>query len=341
MIYKKKKAKGTLPIGASELEALERATVKQQIVNMLPKDDDKKSIAIRRKTLSEIEKRDWKFQQHLLQKKQDQRFDVIMNKVRKRDEQMERETQQRLDKLRYNIYERQTHFKDKIHRKRVQCSRKIGQSYAKFQSLLDASKCGVRYNFATIDDYHSFDSKIYLESKALGHIPQHSNDHLIHSILQSEEMQTHVRENMIHLHNQSTSQISGSQNVALKKNGLYSCPNKQNSQNETNNKNRSILKDLNTMEKLLHKTNSMFSSLHDTQAARTTSTEHHSFFDFMIRPPTPKFNHTLPSDLEVGVTLVQSLIRGRAVQNEMCQGKNETLELIEKLKNKDKENQKQ
>ena len=60
----------TLPAGYDEIEGLERELIKRQIIAALPTQNDKKSLSVRRRILSQIEASDWEYRE--IKKKREQ-----------------------------------------------------------------------------------------------------------------------------------------------------------------------------------------------------------------------------------------------------------------------------
>ena len=128
---------GTLPAGYDEVEALEREVIKKQILAALPKGNDKTSLGIRRRILSQIEASDWEYKEIKMKREQHERYLNVVQEMKKRDEMMEKLEEERLNKLRMDLHQKQQKFDAKMEQKRIKALRKISTKHSAIKGVMD------------------------------------------------------------------------------------------------------------------------------------------------------------------------------------------------------------
>lgn len=132
-------SKGTLPVGYDEIEALERETIKKQIIAALPNTNDPKMLPFRRKVLTQLEKSDWEYRESLMKKEQALRLNAIFQTMDERDAMSQEFEKEKLSKLQTQLYEDHNKLKKKIQMKRIKALRKIGNKHKIVESIIDST----------------------------------------------------------------------------------------------------------------------------------------------------------------------------------------------------------
>ena len=366
---------GTLPAGYDEIEQLEREVIKKQIIAALPNKNDKKSLALRRKILSKIEASDWEYKEMLMKREQHERYLNVINEMKKRDEMIEKLEEERINKLRMDLYAKQQIFDEKMESKRIKALRKISNKHNKIQNVMNNisrssfnngdNKHEDTKNIGTmIDKYYNYNSELYAPIKREGNAnSNNSTNNLLQTINNSTSMGV---DNPIHT-------LSITQAIEKLDIGIQNDINTLKQQIPTPQHNQQIDKtDSNTMteevslatqqisesikletkkystragqkimQQLDHMNDLMKATYDEDIGGNETGQVSKRFeniyktFNPVNRPATPQLDDSMYNIKKMednnDITLLQSLIRGRAVQNQMYQGKEQRLQLIQEL----------
>ena len=176
---------GTLPAGYDEIEALEREVIKEQIMAALPASNDKKSLKLRKRILSQIESSDWHYKEMLIKREQHEKYLNVIEEMKKRDEMIEKLEEERLNKLRMTLYAQQQQFDAKMEQKRIKALRKISTKHNAIQNVMNnisQSSSNSENKTKMIQKYYNYNSELYAPTKRKGNNHQSSTKQLLQTV---------------------------------------------------------------------------------------------------------------------------------------------------------------
>jgi hypothetical protein len=152
-----------LPVGLSEVEHIERMRAKRAFEASLPPLSDVSKLKLRQKLMEEWEEAEWAEREKEIARLQEERLDVLKRAIDAREEESERTAAVRLERLREGrIAEKQRSFAA-IQQRRVKQLRKLGASRkGVFESSDDKT---------LVDDYASWSSTVYAPMTREGKFP--------------------------------------------------------------------------------------------------------------------------------------------------------------------------
>ena len=142
-----------LPAGLAEVEHVERMRAKRAFEASLPPLNDVSKLKLRQKLMEEWEEAEWAEREAEIAKLQDERLDVLKRAIDAREEASEKTAARRLERLREGrLKEKQRAFAV-IQQRRVKQLRKLGASRKGLFETPDTK--------TIVDDYTSFSSAVY------------------------------------------------------------------------------------------------------------------------------------------------------------------------------------
>ena len=152
-----------LPVGIAEVEHIERMRAKRAFEASLPPLSDVSKLKLRQKLMEEWESAEWAERELEIAKLQEERLDVLKRAIDAREEESERTAAERLERLRGGrLAEKQRAFAA-IQQRRVKQLRKLGASRKAVFESSDAK--------TLVDDYATFSSNVYAPITREGKFP--------------------------------------------------------------------------------------------------------------------------------------------------------------------------
>uniref|UniRef100_A0A8C3PM19 Cilia- and flagella-associated protein 91 n=1 Tax=Calidris pygmaea TaxID=425635 RepID=A0A8C3PM19_9CHAR len=296
-----------LPAGLAEVEMIERAREKRAWEATLPAMDDTSQIAKRRKMMDDMERKEWAFREQEIEKLQEVRLEVLKKLLWRRVE-----NQNELDAKRLNDHW-QNHQKakeEKIKKIQHDCALMLRKLIAKRKNVM-----GKLERRDIIKEYTDFASQTYAPLSRIGYFPDnHSERYVVKSFYLETfaglcELEASLPESVTQVEIKApTPKYTTTKTGFIKRAARLEVELAQVHQAllEKKNKIKEPKKPLRLLEKVEKP---------------------------VPRPPTPILEK--PSieeeERELAVIYLQKLLRGRAIQNMMFEGKEKRLELIQEL----------
>jgi len=307
-----------LPAGLAEVEMIERARQKRDFEAALPPITDEASFELRKKMMEEQELKEWAHREAEIDKLQEERLSLLHAAIHERDQENEFLSEQRIEALRQRKLEEKDQAIAAIQQRRIKVLRKLSKARKQATPSLDPPKRDI------IGEYANYSSKVYAPITRSGQHPDKAADRFE---VKKTEIQTTLG-GLTFLESTLPAKLTMTNT---------SKPRKQAAKSAKERAAQVVAGHLQRMDDLI-KTEKLAKSGKATDNApmlpswrrRAEKTE---------RPQTP----TLPDELEeseeqqLALILLQKLIRGRAVQNMMFEGKERRSELISELRESEAE----
>lgn len=295
-----------LPAGLAEVEMIERARAKRAWEASLPPLSDLDSLEKRRKMMDEQERREWEFRESEIEKLQDARLDVLQNILQQRETEHADMSTKRLNRLWSDRQKAKDRKFRKLEAEHIKAVRKVTEKRNKVEGKLERRD--------VIKDYTNYDSQTYAPMSRIGVFADRgSEQYVVKSSYLSTyqgllELEASLPEFVTRPRVQAPKPKSGVKGGFVKR--------KQRRQQELDEVSKAIdyskrpadpPKPLRYLEKVEKP---------------------------VPRPPTPsvKVPSQAEEDEELAVIFLQKVLRGRAIQNMMFEGKEKRLELIKELR---------
>eukprot|EP01135_Chromosphaera_perkinsii_P012450 Nk52_evm61s2657 gene=Nk52_evmTU61s2657 len=296
-----------LPAGLTEIEMIERARAKRAWEETLPPLDDPSQFEKRRRMMEEMELFEWKEREEEIRKLQEARLEVLMQVLEKREQDHDAVNRERIQQFWEGKQLEKQKAVEELKRKRIKLLRKLQEKRKNVEGKVQHRDI--------IDDYAKPSSQVYAPITRLGVFPDKDSERFkISSYL------TETYEGLLELEaSLDPSELEATIRVPPLHN-KPKCPHERRA--------------LRIQEQLLQ----IEESLNAKKIAASTSPPPLRYCQKIEkppeRPPTPHCD--APSieqeNMEASVIFLQRLIRGRAIQNIMFQGKERRLELIRELR---------
>ncbi|XP_063812931.1 cilia- and flagella-associated protein 91 [Pseudophryne corroboree] len=296
-----------LPAGLAEVEMIERAREKRAWEATLPPLSDLSQLEKRRRMMDEQERKEWAFREQEIEKLQDARLQVLKKLLLKRAETQKALDTRRLDskwsKLQTEKEERVT----QMRREHIKAIRKLIKKMGNVEGKLEKRD--------VIQDYTDYTSQTYAPLTRIGYFPDRpSQQYAVKSpYLDSYQGLLDLEANLPDFVTQPRIQApklrTTTKDGFLKRKALLDLEMKQvhEALQEKKDKSQHLEKPLRFLQKIEKP---------------------------IPRPATPTVQGHVEGDeeRELAVIFLQKVIRGRAVQNMMFEGKEKRLELIRELR---------
>uniref|UniRef100_A0A8C7Q5S2 Cilia- and flagella-associated protein 91 n=1 Tax=Oncorhynchus mykiss TaxID=8022 RepID=A0A8C7Q5S2_ONCMY len=293
-----------LPAGLAEVEMIERTRVKRAWEATLPPMDDLSQLDKRKRMMDEMERKEWAFREDEIQKLQEARLALLMGLLRQREEVQQEATVDRLD-LKYSQHQRDE--KSKLS--------KIRNDYIISMRKLTAKRKNVEGKLKRRDiikDYSNYSSQTYAPLSRIGLFPDR---HSQRNMVKSRYLDTY--EGLLELE------------AGLPVSVTEPCIKAPVPKVSKGFVKRSARREMELMK------------THQALKEEKTRVEQKKTLRFLFkteksvpRPQTPVVDEPPEGDeeRELAVIYLQKLLRGRSIQNQMFEGKEKRLELIQELR---------
>nr|XP_009687945.1 PREDICTED: protein MAATS1 [Struthio camelus australis] len=297
-----------LPAGLAEVEMIERAREKRAWEATLPPLDNPSQIAKRRKMMDDMEKKEWAFREQEIEKLQEVRLEVLKKLLSRRKEQQNELDVKRLDAHWQN---HQKAKEEKVKKIQHDCALMVRKLIAKRKNV------GVKLERRDIiKDYTDFASQTYAPLSRIGYFPDnHSERYMVKNYYLNTfaglcQLEASLPDSVTQVQIEAPKpKCTTTKTGSLKRSARLEAELAQVHQAllDKKNKVKEPKKPLRFLEKVEKP---------------------------VPRPPTPSLEK--PSveeeETELAVICLQRLLRGRAIQNMMFEGKEKRLELIRELR---------
>jgi len=301
-----------LPVGVEEIERIERAREKRAFEASLPAITDEASLQLRRKMLEEQEMKEWAYRENQIRQAQVQRLHRVEQAVRTQEEEREIMNTRKIESIMNRALESRDETLSKIQEKRISVIRKLAKQREHVEN--------VKHKRDIIEDYANFGSRVYAPLPREGR----KTDMLILQDIKPPALES--------LETISSLEHSVRLHTAIS-------PHKEHSNRSNVTDSRSLATTLLRQDlELSTQLDELASSIRSAKTRQKDRLPKPSVAEKIERPPprppTPTVDVPSPEEEEVdaAIILLQRLMRGRAIQNIMYEGKLRRAELIEELK---------
>lgn len=333
-----------LPVGRAEVEAIERARRRRAIEEALPPITDEASFSMRKRLMVELELESFQNRESEMDSKNNRRLHLVERALLDRTSTRELMAEQRVESLRRQLEEEKDVKMATVAKRRAQTLRKLGRARTQEDSHIDmltgtgtflgvagSHPGGKKPTRDIIADYANYGSKVYAPNPRSGF---QSDKLTISQRFEAGSTAEALRgvgggiEALVAGLPLSMTTVTGASAapIAVSKEGGSKAA-------ATSRADEIYAKNLETVHNVIKTTKAGKSTTailnEEVPAWRKPKPE-------VERPVTPDFDHVDKGDDEIefdrALVLIQSYIRGRAVQNIMHEGKERRLELIKEMR---------
>ncbi|GMF10576.1 unnamed protein product [Phytophthora lilii] len=334
-------ARGQLPVGQAELELIERNRKKRAFEASLPPMTDEASFLLRKAMLEAQETREWAYREAEIDAFHDQRVALLEQALADREKENAFLSEQRLEALRQRLLHEKENALESIQQERVAALRKLTKKRAQRQQERGFGAFRPERGRDIIAEYANFGSQVYAPVTRDG-----------------KSGKTDVRElgigkpQFLQLDALRELESALPARMLLPAASKYK-PREKSGRTAKERQQAAIEAHLLKMESIIKKSkeqNEGENTGDSTPGSRTQQRQNGSPLSRrasqrqqpLVRPPTPDYAlahvaDTQEHDVEDAVRLLQKLLRGRAVQNMMFEGKERRAELIAELRAADEQ----
>ncbi|CAF0789210.1 unnamed protein product [Brachionus calyciflorus] len=295
-----------LPVGLAEVEMIERARAKRAWEATLPPINDPSQWEKRLKMMTEMERKEWMYREKEIEEIQNLRMEMLKKMLKDREENQASILAKKLDKL---WVKKQKEKDAKIKKLRAENIKNIRKLIKKRENPEGEFK---RRNI--IDEYSNFESQAYAPLTRVGYFPDKNADNYVvkNKYLDTYqgllELEASLPPYVLNL------KIDAPKRIQHTKDGY--------------------LKRKYREEKRLEEIHSNITSMKEHQKSEEKPLRFLKLIEKPVpRPPTPRIN--IPDleeeERELAAIYLQKIIRGKAIQNMMYDGKQEKLVLIKEV----------
>lgn len=295
-----------LPAGLAEVEMIERARAKRAWEATLPALNDVENLEKRKRMMDEQERREWSFREQEIEKLQEARLEVLKRILEQREEDHAELNTKRLDRLWSNKQQEKEKRFERIQTEHIKTVRKLNEKRRTVEGKLERREI--------VKDYSNYDSQTYAPMSRVGvFLDRGSEQYNIKSY---------------HL-----STYQGLLELEASLPDFVTQPRIQAPKPKSSRKGGFVKRKQRRQRELEEVANAI------ELAKRPPEPEKPLKFLVKVekpipRPPTPSVQ--VPSQFEeeeeLALIFLQKVIRGRAIQNMMFEGKEKRFELIQELR---------
>lgn len=295
-----------LPAGLAEVEMIERARAKRAWEATLPALNDMENLELRKRMMDEQERKEWSFREQEIEKLQEARLEVLKRILEQREEDHAELNTKRLDRL-WSIKQQEKERKFKrIQTEHIKTVRKLKEKRRTVEGKLERREI--------VKDYSNYDSQTYAPMSRVGvFLDRGSEQYNVKSYHLNTyqgllELEASLPDFVTQPRIQAPKPKSSGKGGFVKR--------RQRRQRE--------LEEVANVIELAKRPPDMKKPLKFLVKVEKP----------IPRPPTPSVE--VPSQFEeekeLAIIFLQKVIRGRAIQNMMFEGKEKRLELIQELR---------
>jgi cilia- and flagella-associated protein 91 len=303
-----------LPAGMDQIREIQRLREKKEFEDSLPPLSDEASYEYRRKLMEERELAEWKMREEEMKRDQQNRLDILVDRLKRRDEKHQMFLERRIQQLRESKVSERRKLQNATQRRRIKAVRKL-QATSKARVYHEAPASRKR---DIIAEYADFGSSVYASNTRNGRAPGSNPavDYgipLVKSIHGLEALEASLDPSLLDAQDLSRRAT------------------------ETKERNKSqVASEIDHIEKVLQGGSGHHQR--QQQDALASIQNRYKRFEAVVRPPTPRaLDMSEQQHIEEAAVLLQRLLRGRAVQTMMHQGKDNSMQLIYELRQEHKD----
>ncbi|XP_056649479.1 cilia- and flagella-associated protein 91 isoform X2 [Monodelphis domestica] len=297
-----------LPAGLAEVEMIERAREKRAWEATLPPLSNDLLFNKRRKMMNDMERKEWAFREHEIEKLQELQLEVLKHLLKKREEDQNEVNIKRLNAQWSELQEEREMKMSRIRHAHVTAIRKMTKKGRNVEGKLERRDI--------IRDYNDFASQAYGPLSRLGRFPDNNSERFVvkNHFLSTFEGILELESTLPDFVTQPRIKTPKPKAITTKNNFLKKAA-------------RLDLELAEVHQALLEK-------------KRKVPEPKKKLFFLQRRPvpvarlPTPTLEmcSSEEEDIEMAIVYLQKLLRGRVIQNMMFEGKEKRLELIQELR---------
>ncbi|CEM35011.1 unnamed protein product [Vitrella brassicaformis CCMP3155] len=309
-----------LPATNIEVAMIQKMRQKRLWDQMLPPSTDEFSFRLRERLLTEAEFKEWADREQHIKDLQRRRLEIIREELAAREEKRTSQQADRVERIRVKKIDNKDRRIAKGQKKRIKTLRKMYREKAMAETLLQSRKRDV------IKDYAATGSTVYAPILREGQRPDTATGKIE---IQPADLQ-------------SFSGLSDLERTMPRSALSVKVPSRDPEINTTKYRQRKDAELEHALEstmssikqKLADKFQGEGELLPGERVEGAVSQKKYHTRDILERPETPRVDEVLPEEekLETATILLQRLIRGRALQNRMFEGKEKRLDLINELR---------
>ncbi|KAL3668275.1 hypothetical protein V7S43_006369 [Phytophthora oleae] len=325
-------ARGQLPVGQAELELIERNRKKHAFEASLPPMTDEASFLLRKAMLEAQETREWAFREAEIDSFHDQRVALLEQALAEREKENAFLSEQRLEALRQRLLHEKENALEAIQQERVAALRKLTKKRAQRQQERGFGSSKPERGRDIIAEYANFGSQVYAPITRDGKAGKMEVREL--GIGKPQFLQVDALREL---------ESAVPARMLLPAAGKYK-PREKSGRTAKERKQAAVEAHLLKMESIIKKCKEQNDNTGQSRqnASSPLSRRASQKQQQLVRPPTPDYALAHVADaheheLEGAVRLLQKLLRGRAVQNMMFEGKERRAELIAELRAADEQ----
>nr|XP_008171397.1 cilia- and flagella-associated protein 91 isoform X1 [Chrysemys picta bellii] len=297
-----------LPAGQAEVEMIERAREKRAWEATLPPLSDLSQTEKRRKMMDDMERKEWAFREQEIEKLQDVRLEVLKKLLRRREEDQNEVDVNRLDTHWFNRQQDKEERVRKIKHEHIIAMRKLIAKGKNVEGKLERRDI--------IRDYNDYASQPYGPLSRIGYFPDNYSERYV---VKNHFLNTY--EGLLELEASLPDSVTQPRTKAPKP-------------KTTTTKEGFIKRTARLDMELAQVHQALLEKKNKVKEPKKPLRFLQKITKPVPRPLTPTLLRpsTKEEELELAVIFLQKLIRGRAIQNMMFEGKEKRLELIRELR---------
>ena len=299
-----------LPAGLNEVKMIERARAKREFDASLPPMTDEISLALRKKMMGEQELRDWNVREEQILELQNEKLATFDADLRERAEAREAHWDERIEHQRQIKLTEKDKEISQIQRRRIKALRKLSEARKHVEAGKEPRD--------VVSEYAEYGSQVYAPLTRNGYITRDKMAHLY----ETRPAQLESLDGLLELEASLPQRLLEPTNVKK--------PGKGKSLDYNQRKAKKMMECLERTDQGLKAAKQARPSEKEQKDALLAAYRDTKPIE---RPPTPQ---VMPPEhqeqIEVACILLQRLLRGRAIQNIMYEGKERRLELIHELR---------
>jgi hypothetical protein len=342
-----------LPASMAELKLIERMREKRAFEASLPPITDASSFEKRKMMLEARELAEWKLREEEIKEEQEARLHVLVDTLKTRENKIEELSEARVDLVRAAaLRERDIAF-DSIHRERIKFHRSLGKNRMELDSQTAHMSGGIKELTSSkvsnrrtglrdiVGDYSDYSSQVYAPIQRQGKLPVKNQvvDYgipLLNNFQGLNQLEKNLPNSIIGGGGEGK---NGFTSIAppLRPDGRIAVP------SLVSRKGQSIRRDLEYVDNLLNQQRAEGNAVGIIGEARTQYGKQRRLienvykkFEPVQRAPTPTVSAPDDEEISRSILLLQRLLRGRMVQNDMYEGKQHAYELIKELREEER-----
>lgn len=298
-----------LPATEAEIKAIERTRQKRLFERMLPPPTDEFNLEVRSALMEAQEFREWAERERTIRDLQERRLDLLREALHDRSTRREVEHDERVERMRTRKEEDRDRVQAACQRRKTTVLRKMQKERTKAEPARTAPEPGRTGKRDVIAEYAEKSSKVYAPLARDGHVPD-SNTSRIE--IQPADLNTYP--GLLALENALPSHVLKPVKISPHDSGKKKTKHQVRKENEI--------------------TSALKAAMESIKKEMQQPTEAEVPNMRVDRAESPRKEEVQPEDeeMEAAVLLLQRVIRGRAYQNMMFEGKDKRLDLINELR---------